>query len=197
MGSDDGVKAWLNGQLVFDQWNEGGVAPREKRVPVKLAKGWNDLMLKVVDQQGGWAFCCRIRKPTAPPWKGCGSILFRRRKLAHDLVSDHGVPSLVFRGQRTSNSLDLRLRHSVRSSNSRFGNLIGRHRQDRILVNPLENHQDVLVIRRVAEYARPTARLAGLLLPRVLEHEFDVSRGQVVFVDMFNVSVRLVVPNDS
>jgi hypothetical protein len=62
LGSDDGVKAWLNGRLVFDHWNEGGIAPRQKRIPVKLAKGWNDVMLKVVDQQGGWAFCCRIRQ---------------------------------------------------------------------------------------------------------------------------------------
>jgi hypothetical protein len=70
MGSDDGIKAWLNGQLVFDQWNEGAVSPRQKRVPVKLAKGWNDLMLKVVDQQGGWAFCCRIRKPDGTAMEG-------------------------------------------------------------------------------------------------------------------------------
>jgi HEAT repeat protein len=62
LGSDDGVKAWLNGRLVFDHWNEGGIAPRQKLIPVKLAKGWNDVMLKVVDQQGGWAFCCRIRQ---------------------------------------------------------------------------------------------------------------------------------------
>jgi len=63
LGSDDGVRVWWNGKLVFDQWNEGGVSPRQKRVPVKLAKGWNDVMLKIVDQQGGWVFCCRIRKP--------------------------------------------------------------------------------------------------------------------------------------
>ena len=70
LGSDDGVKAWLNGRLVFDQWNEGGIAPRQKRIPVKLAKGWNDVMLKVVDQQGGWAFCCRIRQPDGTALEG-------------------------------------------------------------------------------------------------------------------------------
>ncbi len=63
MGSDDGVKAWLNGKLVFDQWTESGAAPRQKRVPVRLAKGFNELMLKVVDQRGGWVFGCRLRKP--------------------------------------------------------------------------------------------------------------------------------------
>ncbi|MCH5372940.1 MAG: HEAT repeat domain-containing protein, partial [Planctomycetes bacterium] len=63
MGCDDAIKAWVNGRLVFDQWTEGGISPRQKRASIKLAKGWNDVMLKVVDQQGGWAFCCRIRKP--------------------------------------------------------------------------------------------------------------------------------------
>ena len=48
---------------------------------------------------------------------------------------------------------------------------------------------------RVAEDDRATARIAGPCLPRMTEHVFDVSRGQVVFVDVLNVSVRFVVPN--
>lgn len=63
MGSDDGIKAWLNGQLLYDQWGEGSASPRQKLVKAKLQQGWNDLMLKVVDQQGGWVGACRIRKP--------------------------------------------------------------------------------------------------------------------------------------
>lgn len=63
MGSDDACKAWLNGKLVYDTYGGGGVTPRQKRVPVKLQKGLNDLILKVVDNQGGWAFCCRLRQP--------------------------------------------------------------------------------------------------------------------------------------
>lgn len=63
MGADDAIKAWINGKLVFDRWTEGGAAPRQKRAPVTLVKGWNDLMLKVVDQQGGWVFACRVRQP--------------------------------------------------------------------------------------------------------------------------------------
>jgi hypothetical protein len=70
MGSDDGIKAWVNGKLVFDQWTESGAAPRQKRVKVRLAKGWNELMLKVVDQQGGWVGACRIRKPDGTALEG-------------------------------------------------------------------------------------------------------------------------------
>jgi len=63
LGSDDAVKVWFNGKLMFNQWGEGSVAPRQKRVPVRLVNGWNILMIKVVDQQGGWIAACRIRKP--------------------------------------------------------------------------------------------------------------------------------------
>jgi hypothetical protein len=70
MGSDDGVKAWVNGKLVFDQWNEGSAAPRQKLVKVKLVRGWNELMLKIVDQQGGWVGAARIRKPDGTALEG-------------------------------------------------------------------------------------------------------------------------------
>ncbi|MBN2475320.1 MAG: HEAT repeat domain-containing protein [Pirellulales bacterium] len=70
MGSDDAVKAWLNGAAVYDQYGGGGVAPRQKRVKVKLQKGWNELMLKVVDHEGGWVFCCRLRRPDGTALEG-------------------------------------------------------------------------------------------------------------------------------
>ncbi len=70
MGSDDGVKAWLNGELLYDRWGEGSISPREKRVKARLRNGWNDLMLKVVDQQGGWMGACRIRKPDGSALSG-------------------------------------------------------------------------------------------------------------------------------
>ena len=70
MGSDDSIKAWLNGELVFDQWTENSAAPRQKLVKVRLAQGWNELMLKVVDQRGGWVFGCRLRKPDGTALEG-------------------------------------------------------------------------------------------------------------------------------
>jgi len=70
MGSDDGIKTWLNGKLLYDQWGEGSASPRQKLVKAKLLKGWNDLMLKVVDQQGGWVGACRIRQPDGTALEG-------------------------------------------------------------------------------------------------------------------------------
>jgi HEAT repeat protein len=62
MGSDDAIKAWLNGKLVHANYQSRGVSPRQDLVKVRLRKGWNELLLKVVDHEGGWGFCCRVRK---------------------------------------------------------------------------------------------------------------------------------------
>ena len=69
-GSDDAIKAWLNGELVLDEWQESSVAPRQKRVRVKLVRGWNVLMIKAVDQRGGWVAACRLRKPDGNALEG-------------------------------------------------------------------------------------------------------------------------------
>ena len=63
LGSDDAIKAWLNGKLVHANYANRGLAPRQDIVKVTLQKGQNQLTLKVVDHEGGWAFCCRVRRP--------------------------------------------------------------------------------------------------------------------------------------
>ena len=61
MGADDALKAWLDGKLVHAGYQTRGLSPRQDIADVELAEGWNPLMLKVVNHEGGWAFCCRIR----------------------------------------------------------------------------------------------------------------------------------------
>ena len=63
MGSDDALKVWLNGEVVHANNGDRSCAPRQDLVKAKLQKGWNALLLKVVEHTGGWGFCCRIRKP--------------------------------------------------------------------------------------------------------------------------------------
>lgn len=61
IGSDDGVKVWLNGQLVHESWVSRGVTADEDLVPVTFRKGTNHLVLKIQNQGAGpWGFCCRI-----------------------------------------------------------------------------------------------------------------------------------------
>ena len=60
IGSDDGVKVWLNGELVHENWLSREVAPDDDRVPVTFRKGKNQLVLKVQNALGAWGFCCRL-----------------------------------------------------------------------------------------------------------------------------------------
>ena len=62
MGSDDGLKVWVNGKMVHANNTNRGLTPRQDMVKVKFQKGWNELLVKVVDHEGGWSFCCRVRK---------------------------------------------------------------------------------------------------------------------------------------
>jgi HEAT repeat protein len=62
MGSDDGIKVWLNGQLVHANNATRGVNPGEDKADITLKQGWNTLMLKVTQGGGEWSVCVRIGK---------------------------------------------------------------------------------------------------------------------------------------
>jgi HEAT repeat protein len=70
LGSDDGIKVWLNGKLVHANDAERGLAPRQDQLKVALEAGANVLLVKVTNQGGGWAFCCRFRKPDGSALEG-------------------------------------------------------------------------------------------------------------------------------
>jgi 3-keto-disaccharide hydrolase len=61
LGSDDGVKAWVNGMLVDAKNVSRGVRPWEDKANIDLAEGENTLMLKIVQGGGGFGACARIR----------------------------------------------------------------------------------------------------------------------------------------
>ena len=63
IGSDDGVKAWLNGQLVHANMKIRPVQPAEDKANVELKPGWNTLMLKIVQGGGGWGFTAGFTAP--------------------------------------------------------------------------------------------------------------------------------------
>jgi HEAT repeat protein len=62
LGSDDAVKAWLNGELVHANYAVRPLSPGQDIAEVELKQGWNQLMLKVVDSGGNWSFACRVRE---------------------------------------------------------------------------------------------------------------------------------------
>ncbi|MBW1812013.1 MAG: hypothetical protein JRJ87_27760, partial [Deltaproteobacteria bacterium] len=60
-GSDDGIKAWLNGKLVHANSVARAAVPGTDKANVTLNQGWNRLMLKITQNIGPWEFCARIR----------------------------------------------------------------------------------------------------------------------------------------
>jgi HEAT repeat protein len=60
MGSDDGLKVWLNGQVVHSNNIDRGQQVDQDAAPIKLKKGANELMLKVTQGGGGWSACARV-----------------------------------------------------------------------------------------------------------------------------------------
>jgi HEAT repeat protein len=59
-GSDDGIKVWLNGELVQSVDAARAAVPASERATIHLKAGWNRLMVKVTQNVLGWEFCVRI-----------------------------------------------------------------------------------------------------------------------------------------
>ena len=70
LGSDDGIKAWLNGKLVHAKNAARAAIPYTDKVQIKLKTGWNPLLLKITQNNGPWEFCVRITTP-----KGSGQLV--------------------------------------------------------------------------------------------------------------------------
>lgn len=60
LGSDDGVKAWLNGQVVHSHNVDRGMVVDQDAALIHLRPGTNHLLLKVSQGGGGWAVAARL-----------------------------------------------------------------------------------------------------------------------------------------
>ncbi|MEC9327368.1 MAG: hypothetical protein VYC63_05590, partial [Verrucomicrobiota bacterium] len=70
MGSDDHIKAWLNDEKIHESFSNRSLEPRQSIIPVTLSKGWNLIILKVVNTSGPWGLSCRIRGRDGNPVNG-------------------------------------------------------------------------------------------------------------------------------
>jgi len=61
VGSDDGVKLWLNGHLLLDADVYRGLNVQDHRIELPLVEGRNTLLVKVTQGVGGWDFQMRPR----------------------------------------------------------------------------------------------------------------------------------------
>jgi HEAT repeat protein len=61
VGTDDGVRVWLNGELVHENKTSRGLTCGEDVVPVSLRAGANVLLIKVSQGTGNWGLCAGVR----------------------------------------------------------------------------------------------------------------------------------------
>ena len=62
-GSDDGTKAWWNGAVVLSQNVQRAVAPAQDKTKIMANAGWNELMLKITQNNQGWGAVARFTNP--------------------------------------------------------------------------------------------------------------------------------------
>ena len=60
LGSDDGSKVFLNGKEIFRFLDVRIAEPDQDKIILDLKKGWNNLLLKIENNFGGYAFYARI-----------------------------------------------------------------------------------------------------------------------------------------
>jgi hypothetical protein len=62
-GSDDGIKVWINGRLKLDKTGRRSAEPNSERTSVYLTAGWNEVRVKIDNEDGEWAFFLELLDP--------------------------------------------------------------------------------------------------------------------------------------
>lgn len=73
IGSNDGIKIFLNGSLVYKNWIKNGTTPDDDVVVLNLKKGSNQILVKIQNTENEWSF--------------------NLRKLGKDLLGKHLIES--------------------------------------------------------------------------------------------------------
>lgn len=63
LGADDAHQLWVDGRLVSARQGRHVSEPDDIAVPARLHAGWNRVLLKVANLDGGWAFLLRAADP--------------------------------------------------------------------------------------------------------------------------------------
>ena len=77
-GSADGIKAWLNGNVVVSHnVVTRGAVPGQEKVSVDLKAGWNEVLLKITQSGGAWGFYFDLLGDDGQPLK---DLLYAQKK---------------------------------------------------------------------------------------------------------------------
>ncbi|HAZ63825.1 MAG TPA: hypothetical protein DCZ72_09505, partial [Armatimonadetes bacterium] len=60
-GSDDGIKVWVNGEVVHSFNNSRALTVNQDTFNISLNEGWNPVLIKVSQGGGNWSFNLRLR----------------------------------------------------------------------------------------------------------------------------------------
>jgi hypothetical protein len=60
IGSDDGIKIWLNGTVVHSNNTARPMAPGQDKARVRLKTGKNEFLVKLTQNNLGWEFCIKL-----------------------------------------------------------------------------------------------------------------------------------------
>jgi alpha-galactosidase len=60
LGSDDGIKVWLNGTEILANNIDRGTAPDQEKIDLVLKKGENKFLMKINNNQGGFGYYFRL-----------------------------------------------------------------------------------------------------------------------------------------
>jgi HEAT repeat protein len=70
VSSDDGVKVWLNGEVVHENNTSHALTQAPAKIKITLKPGWNNLLLKVTQNNQGWGFGARLTDADGAPLSG-------------------------------------------------------------------------------------------------------------------------------
>lgn len=96
IGSDDGIKLWLNGELIHANNAVRGLTPGQDRARGKLRAGWNDLFAKVTQSTAGCGMSLTLQNSDGSelrglrwdPHGGAAPPAFKKVQLSKDFYAE-------------------------------------------------------------------------------------------------------------
>lgn len=99
LGSDDGIKVWLNGRNILTNDIPRGFGVDADKLNVILEPGWNRLLLKINDIGGQWCFSARFSDYQNSP---VGDLEYRPKSLKMTPVEVKEATASSVEGGKTS-----------------------------------------------------------------------------------------------
>jgi putative membrane-bound dehydrogenase-like protein len=157
VGSDDGVTVWVNGEPVHDFPGDRAWSPDQDRFRVKLAASARNLvLLRIVNNTGGWSFNAKIASAPVGPLFDREAIVSGLEEVRRFALDHRGDPAHGFKIFRESRDEAMCIRcHTVYGVGEKVGpdlsDIGARYGREEILASMLEPSK------RIAEGYRSTS----------------------------------------